>query len=73
MLVKLYKLALSHPKKWAVVIIDLRKSKPKTIYFGAKPYEDFTMHHDEKRRKLYIKRHKSNKNWDDPRTAGFWS
>ena len=70
MLVKLYKLALSHPKKWAVILTG---PNPKTIYFGARGYEDYTIHHDEKRKKLYITRHKSNKNWNNPRTSGFWS
>ena len=35
----------------------------KTISFGASGYEDFTMHHDEKRKQTYIKRH-SNEDWN---------
>ena len=72
MLVKLYKLALSHPKKWAIVIVTGTKPH-KTIYFGAKGYDDYTTHHDQKRKKLYISRHKGNERWGDPHTAGFWS
>ena len=34
----------------------------KTISFGASGYEDFTMHHDEKIKQNYIKRH-SNEDW----------
>ena len=34
----------------------------KTISFGAMGYEDYTTHHDEKRKQNYIKRH-SNENW----------
>ena len=34
----------------------------KTISFGASGYEDYTMHHDEKRKQNYIKRH-SNEDW----------
>ena len=34
----------------------------KTISFGAVGYEDYTTHHDEKRKQNYIKRH-SNEDW----------
>ena len=34
----------------------------KTISFGARGYEDYTMHHDEKRKQNYLKRH-SNEDW----------
>ena len=44
------------------------------IYFGAKGYHHYTQDHlDEKRRILYVKRHKTYENWQDPNTAGFWS
>ena len=47
----------------------------KVVPFGAikpngEPYEDYTMHHDKKRRDLYIKRHQKNEHWDDPYTSG---
>ncbi len=47
--------------------------KTKTVSFGAKGYSDFTIHKDEDRRDRYIKRHKTNENWNDPTTAGFYS
>jgi hypothetical protein len=31
---------------------------------------DFTKHGDEERKERYIKRHKVNENWDDPKSAG---
>ena len=34
----------------------------KTISFRARGYEDYTMHHDEKRKQNYIKRH-GNEDW----------
>ena len=34
----------------------------KTISFGASGYQDYTMHHDEKRKQNYIKRH-GNEDW----------
>lgn len=46
--------------------------KMKIISFGARGYEDYTIHRDKKRRKLYDNRH-SNEDWDNPFTAGFWA
>jgi len=40
------------------------------IDFGAKGYEDYTMHKDSERKKRYIERHKKNENWNNPLTAG---
>ena len=57
------------PNKKFDAVID----KTKTVSFGAKGYSDFTIHKDEDRRDRYIKRHKTNENWNDPTTAGFYS
>ena len=38
----------------AVFSID---GEPKTVKFGAKGYEDYTIHHDQTRRDSYRKRH----------------
>jgi len=43
------------------------------VHFGAKGYEDYTMHKDAQRRKNYIARHGPNQNWNDFCTAGAWS
>eukprot|EP00962_Isochrysis_galbana_P042875 scaffold16138_cov106-Isochrysis_galbana.AAC.1 len=46
----------------------------KTVHFGEKGYEDYTMHRDKTRRASYLARHGSGgQNWSDPSTAGFWS
>jgi hypothetical protein len=42
----------------------------KIIPFGDSRYEDFTQHHDRRRRELYILRHKENEDWNEPQTAG---
>jgi len=42
----------------------------KTTHFGAVGYEDFTVHHDEKRKEKYLERHKAREDWADPTTAG---
>lgn len=58
-------------KKYFIITNDNKK-----VYFGASGYEDYTIHKDQKRKELYIKRHsKMNENWTKSgiNTAGFWS
>ena len=40
----------------------------KKVSFGAKGYQDYTMHHDPERKDIYIKRH-SNENWSKSNVA----
>lgn len=65
---KLIKLKKTDKKKFAVVTPN-----GKIIKFGANGYEDYTMHHDSKRKSRYIKRHAANENWNDLERAGTWS
>lgn len=51
-----------------MVLIDNKK-----LHFGAAGMSDFTIHKDEKRKDNYISRHQKNENWNDIKTAGFWS
>ena len=50
-------------------------SKGKKIYFGAAGMSDNTKHKDERRKELYINRHKARENWEKSGidTAGWWS
>ena len=41
--------------------------------FGVAGYSDYTKHKDDERKKKYIERHKKNKNWNRPETAGYLS
>lgn len=45
------------------------------VDFGAKGYEDYTIHKNDDRKKRYIARHKVRENWTKTgiKTAGFWS
>ena len=43
------------------------------VYFGDARYQNFTMHKDEDRKRLYIIRHQKNENWNDIKTPAFWS
>ena len=45
----------------------------KTIHFGAKGYSDYTINKDDERKHRYISRHKSNENWNNYKTAGFYA
>lgn len=55
-------------KKWRVIFPN-----KKHIDFGAKGYEDYTIHHDEERKKRYIQRHQKNEDWNDIFSRGAWS
>lgn len=69
---KTYILKLSENPKKKYAVLRLNPTM-KTIDFGAKGYEDYTMHKDPNRKKLYIVRHSARENWDDTDTPGFWS
>ena len=60
-------------KKYTVLIIDEITGRKRTISFGARGYEDFTIHRDQERRQRYIDRHQAREDWNNPFTAGFWS
>ena len=72
----MYKVLLSpssRQEKKLMVRIYKNNRRIKTIHFGQKGYEDYTIHHDENRKKKYIKRHQVNQDWDNFFSAGFWS
>lgn len=55
-------------KLMATFLLD--NEKLLIVHFGAKGYDDYTTHKDEKRKELYIKRHEKNENWNNPITPG---
>lgn len=44
----------------------------KKVSFGAKGYEDYTIHKDKERKERYINRHRHDK-LNDPYKPGFWA
>lgn len=61
-------------KKWMVSYINPKTSRVKTINFGAKGMNDYTITGDDKAKKRYLLRHSGmGEDWNDPETAGFWS
>jgi hypothetical protein len=60
-------------KKWAAVVRE--GDSVRTVNFGQKGASDYTKHRDQKRKQLYLARHRKRENWTKSgiRTAGFWS
>ena len=63
-------------KKWMAIFCDCKCAKPKCkpedrkkIHFGAAGYEDYTIHKDKERRRLYRIRHAKEKD-QPPNTPG---
>ena len=56
----------------AILLVD---NKEKIISFGAKGYEDYTIHKDILRKERYLARHKPREDWtmSGVLTPGFWS
>jgi len=52
-------------KKWRAMFSDGTHTD-----FGAKGMDDFTITKDVSQRDRYLKRHRKNENWNDPRSAG---
>jgi hypothetical protein len=59
-------------KRWKAIFI-LEDGSIKNVHFGSPLYENYTMHHDKKRRSAYLKRHVKDLETNDPMTAGYLS
>ena len=62
-------------KKWMVTIVH-PDGRRKTVHFGERDYEDYTMHKDPERMRRYVARHDNGRESWTMRgvdTAGFWS
>jgi hypothetical protein len=57
-------------KKFVAIFYDQDKKKVKTTYFGSAGMSDYTINKDDKRKQLYLDRHKKNENWNDFTSAG---
>lgn len=63
-------------KKYMAIFKNIITGREKTIHFGAKGMEDYTIHKDKKRMMNYIIRHQyTREDWEDSgiMTAGWWS
>ena len=61
-------------KRFAAKFINEKTNKRKTVNFGDKRYENYTMHHDKKRRSQYHMRHETYLTADrtTAATLSFW-
>ena len=66
--VSLKKASVASGKKY-VITLKNEEGKVKKTSFGDSAYDDFTIHHDLKRKKLYLARHKK-EGWTDLFAAG---
>ena len=57
-----------NPKKKYDAIFPTKK-----VSFGSAPYEDYTIHKDDKRRDSYIKRHGATQSWTDIEKPQTWA
>lgn len=46
------------------------KGRSKTIHFGSKGMDDYTITKDKEQRERYLTRHRANENWNKPDSAG---
>ena len=66
---KLLKIEPSPTKKlMAVFLMDTGRTK--TIHFGQKGADDYTITRDKAQRERYLNRHKAREDWDKPDSAG---
>ena len=71
---KLEKAPESSPKKWIAIFTSFDGSKKtKRVGFGAKGYEDYTIHKDKLRRERYRIRHLKDLHTGDFTKAGYLS
>lgn len=56
-------------KKYIAIFYNDNGDIIKKTHFGAKGYEDYTIHKDDKRKERYINRHKK-EDWTNPYKAG---
>ena len=60
----------TNPKKKYMAIFYDDGKKKKTTHFGSAGMSDFIKNRDEKRKKLYLERHRKRENWNSYMTAG---
>ena len=64
-LISIKKTSFESSKKYVATFSD-----GKTVSFGAKGYSDYTINKDKNRKELYLVRHASREDWNNPFTAG---
>ena len=58
------------PDKKMMAVFEGDSGRTKTIHFGARGMDDYTITKDKEQRERYLNRHRSAENWDKPDSAG---
>jgi hypothetical protein len=58
------------PDKKMMAVFENENGRTKTIHFGSRGMDDFTLTKDKEQRERYIARHSANEDFNKPDTAG---
>ena len=58
------------PEKKLKAVFETETGRTKTIHFGAKGMDDYTITKNKEQRARYLQRHRANEQWSKPDTAG---
>ena len=68
---KLLKIVRSDkPEKKMMAVFDTGSGRTKTIHFGARGMDDYTITKDKEQMERYLNRHRSSENWSKADSAG---
>jgi hypothetical protein len=68
---KLIKIVRSDkPEKKMMAVFDTGSGRTKTIHFGARGMDDYTITKDKEQMERYLNRHRSSENWSKADSAG---
>ncbi len=62
--------ASEKPEKKLKAVFETNSGRTKTIHFGAKGMDDYTITKDKEQRDRYLQRHRANEQWSKPDSAG---
>jgi hypothetical protein len=71
--------AKDNKHKYVVMLLDTTTNKKYKISFGAFGMNDYTLYsknddpEKERHKRNYLNRHRKNEDWNDIKSAGFWS
>ena len=58
------------PEKKMMAVFETESGRTKTIHFGSRGMDDYTLTKSKEQRDRYLNRHRSAENWDKPDSAG---
>jgi hypothetical protein len=68
---KLIKIVRSDkPEKKMMAVFEADSGRTKTIHFGSRGMDDYTITKDKEQMERYLKRHRSSENWSKADSAG---